>query len=585
VKKYRFYQALLKYRLLLRRKDKVLIFSVFILSLVIALFEMATAGVVALLAQAVLSPETAAGHLKKVLDFLRIDTVLSARQAFSVSVLGFCGIYLVKNVLGIFEIFFRRAIIMNIGIAARERILSSYSNMDYGLYLTRNSSFHESVVSSAGTALTGLLSVFSALSEFLIVVGLCSFATYSSPIVSVFVLVVAITFGIIQGKILAPYVTRVGERLLELGQRGSQALYEFFHAFKETLLLGKREYFIDVSQEYFEQSSRLGAISESVKEMPRFLVELLFVCVFGGVAYLANPEGVHSSSLASSLGGCFYVGFRLLPSFSRILTYLSTFEQFIPYVELVHEEFQKNIDDDFFTSCPQLTFDRSLSLTDISFQYLNTEREVLSNVCLEIRKGEILGFVGTTGSGKSTLVDIILGLLKPCRGDVLLDEKFSVSSPEWHRKIGYVPQSLYLIDGTIAENIAFGCAQADPTRLKEVILQAQLQGLVNTLPEKENTIVGERGIRLSGGERQRISIARALYIQPEVLIFDEATSSLDSPTEERIMKTIYEICAGRTVILVAHRVTTLKGCDRIAVMEKGRIKEIVSYKELMLQHA
>jgi ATP-binding cassette subfamily C protein len=187
-----------------------------------------------------------------------------------------------------------------------------------------------------------------------------------------------------------------------------------------------------------------------------------------------------------------------------------------------------------------------------------------------------MGIIGETGSGKSTLIDVLLGLLKPKTGTVQIDGQFSVSSYQWHQKIGYVPQTVYLIDDTIQANIAFGEEAVDSIQLNQVLEVAQLQKFITQLPKGVDTIVGERGIRLSGGERQRIAIARALYHDPEVLIFDEATSALDNETEACLMKMIHAVSQNRTVIMIAHRLTTLQKCDRIIVMEQGMIKDITT---------
>jgi ATP-binding cassette subfamily C protein len=181
------------------------------------------------------------------------------------------------------------------------------------------------------------------------------------------------------------------------------------------------------------------------------------------------------------------------------------------------------------------------------------------------------------------LIDVILGLLRPKSGEILIDGKFPVSCYQWHEKIGYVPQSLYLTDDTIAANIAFGEQNIDKKRLESAIDSAQLRKFVDNLPEGVQTVVGERGIRLSGGERQRIAIARALYRNPEVLIFDEATSALDNETEEKLMKTINAVSKNRTVIMIAHRTTTLKDCDRIVKMEGGIVKDVTGYEMLELK--
>ncbi|MDP2194255.1 MAG: ABC transporter ATP-binding protein, partial [Alphaproteobacteria bacterium] len=280
------------------------------------------------------------------------------------------------------------------------------------------------------------------------------------------------------------------------------------------------------------------------------------------------------------LGGYLYAGFRLMPGLNRIINQLNIFKSAIPSIERIHQEYTMIAAKENYVHVPAFEFTRGIEISDLSFQYLNTAKNALSNVSLTIKKGQCIGIVGETGSGKSTLVDIILGLLKPIEGSILVDGQYPVNAYEWHQKIGYVPQSIYLTDDTIEKNIAFGDNDIHEDRLNAAIDAAQLRKFINALPDGAKTIVGERGVRLSGGERQRIAIARALYRNPEVLIFDEATSALDHETEARLMETINAVSRDRTVIMIAHRITTLQNCDQIVVMENGTLKEITTYSKL-----
>jgi ATP-binding cassette subfamily C protein len=283
------------------------------------------------------------------------------------------------------------------------------------------------------------------------------------------------------------------------------------------------------------------------------------------------------------LGGYLYAGFRLMPGLNRIISQLNTFKSIIPSINRVYDEYHFLVQKENYIDCPTFQFSDSLTLKNVNFHYLNAQRLALQNINLTIRKGECIGIIGETGSGKSTLTDIILGLLKPNQGEVLVDDKFPVHSYQWHSRIGYVPQSVYLVDDTIAANVAFGNAAEDLNynKLQQAMNGAQLQQFIEKLPNGLNTVVGERGVQLSGGERQRIAIARALYRDPEILIFDEATSALDNETESRLMDTIDAIHQKQlTIIMIAHRLTTLKNCSRIVVMKNGMIERIISYNEL-----
>ena len=234
-----------------------------------------------------------------------------------------------------------------------------------------------------------------------------------------------------------------------------------------------------------------------------------------------------------------------------------------------------------------VSFENSLVLKNVSYRYSFSNANSLNDVSLDIKKGEKIGFVGTTGSGKSTLLDIIMGLLHPVEGHLEVDGKIITSSNVngWQSNIAHVPQSIFLIDGSIAENIAFGTPyrDIDHGRVKWAAEKAQISDVIEGWPNNYATSVGERGIRLSGGQRQRIGIARALYKKACVFVFDEATSALDSTTEQMVMETLNELADGVTILIVAHRVSTLKGCKRIVEIEMGSIRKISDYATIQSQ--
>ena len=234
-----------------------------------------------------------------------------------------------------------------------------------------------------------------------------------------------------------------------------------------------------------------------------------------------------------------------------------------------------------------LSLDTSIALEDVWFRYAGAEDYALRGVNLEILRGEAVGLVGPSGSGKSTLVDLILGLYEPGRGKVRIDGvDLQTSLPAWHRTLGYIPQSLFLIDGTIRQNIGLGLLadEIDDDAIERAVEAASLEGVIKGLPRGLDTMVGERGVRLSGGQRQRIVIARALYHDPQVLVMDEATSALDTVTERAVMDAVNKLRKHRTIIIVAHRISTVRNLDRIVFLRNGEIEASGSYDELMAGH-
>jgi ATP-binding cassette subfamily B protein len=233
----------------------------------------------------------------------------------------------------------------------------------------------------------------------------------------------------------------------------------------------------------------------------------------------------------------------------------------------------------------KINFNRGIKFDKVSFRYKTGSQNVLQHLTLSIPKGERVGIIGATGSGKSTMIDILMGLLEPTSGSLKVDEQAITKKNvlSWQRRIAHVPQAIFLSDTTIAENIAFGIDRKDIDfdRLRDVAHKAQLQDVIDKLPNQYNTLVGERGVRLSGGQRQRIGIARALYKNADILVFDEATSALDNKTEESVMKPIEALGNEITVIMIAHRITTLKKCTKIIELADGKIVNVGSYRDII----
>jgi len=569
--------AIQKLRLLLTREEKFKWLGIAGFALCTSLLEVLTATVIVIFAQVLTQPLMGQHYLSK----LGIGNDLSSTRIlfyFSI-ILGV--MYLIKNSIATLELFYQSFSIQKMNYLFKQKLLQKYAKIDYGFYLTRNSSLGMHIVNGDtelmfSSAMTALASI---LSESIIFLCLIAMLVYMNPVLAL------VTFGL--GSIIIVVVTKLmkqiyrwGKKLQEVSIASEQNLMQFFHAFKEIVLLGKTDAFINAYQVHSQKKSHLRSIQTTTNALPRMILEVLFVGLFMVTIAILCLEHESPVQMIGILGGYLYAGFRLMPGLTRIIGQLATFKSAIPSIEQVYHEYSRLGTHEVYIHAPDFVFEKSISLNNVSFNYLNTRKNALEQVSLEIKKGECIGIVGETGSGKSTLVDVILGLLRPGIGTVLVDNRFPVNSLQWHQRIGYVPQSIYLIDDTIEANIAFGESEIDVAKLQQVIDSAQLRKFIDKLQAGTKTVVGERGVRLSGGERQRIAIARALYRNPEVLIFDEATSALDNETEARLMETIHSLRQNRTVIMIAHRLTTLKNCERIVMMEHGSIKQIMVYDEL-----
>ncbi|GAJ46478.1 protein glycosylation K [Holospora elegans E1] len=570
--------AIQKFFTFLTFKEKLTWLWIVAFALTTSALEVITASIIVIFTQVLNTPETGLKYLAKI----GIRTNSSpGRIVFTLAVV--VGVvYLIKNLIATAEVFFQNFSIQKMNYNFKGKLLHRYSRTDYGFYLTRNSSLGTRVVGHDTEIifLSGMVAIAIILSEGVIFLSLIGVIIYMNPSLAFTILGIGVGVSVIITKCVLPWFYQFGQKIQETSVYGNQNLIQFFHAFKEIVLLGKGEFFINAYQVYSLKKAKIQAIQSSLNVLPRIVIEILFMGGFVvsiGILCLDQESPVH---MLGMLGGYLYAGFRLMPGLNRIINQLNIFKSTIPSVERVHQEYIMMAAKKNYVDVPEFEFDQDIEIKDLSFRYINAEKNALSSIFLKIKKGEFIGIVGGTGSGKSTLIDLILGLLSPHQGFILVDEKYPVNSYQWHGKIGYVPQSIYLTDDTIEKNIAFGETVTDKLRLDAVIDTAQLRDFIDSLPEREKTFVGEHGIRLSGGERQRISIARALYHSPEVLIFDEATSALDNETEARLMETINTVSKDRTVIMIAHRLTTLKNCSRIVVMEKGKIKEVTKYEKI-----
>lgn len=573
--------AINKLRFFLTPKEKKKWLGMVSFALSVSLLEVMAASTVIIFAEILNKPERG----KYYLSYLNIGQEWPYQKLIFFATVLCAFVFLIKNSIASFEVFFQNYTIQKMNFDFKERLLRTYSNLDYNFYLTRNSSFGTSVVGGDAEFIfsIGMVALANILSESIVFICLIIMITIINPSLFFILFGLSLAIGMGVARFCMPLFYKWGTVLQESRLLSSQHLSQFFHSYKEIILLNKCMNFIKTYLQYSKKTCHIQAFSMATNSLPRLIIELIFVSLFVVVVgYICfkqnNPE-----ALMGVLGGYLYVGFRLMPGLNRIISQLNSFKSTIPNINRVFDEIRLTNKQHIYLEQPKFTFNKTISLENISFAYNNVKKEALKNINFVIERGERIGIIGETGSGKSTLVDVILGLLRPVQGKILIDDQFPPHCRQWHQHIGYVPQTLYLTDDTIEANIALGekSEEIDRYRLQKAIEDAQLSPFILSLPQGLLTEVGERGIRLSGGERQRISIARALYRSPDVLIFDEATSALDNATEERVMETINKVSENRTVIMIAHRLTTLKDCDRIIVMQNGTIKEIKHYSALI----
>lgn len=346
---------------------------------------------------------------------------------------------------------------------------------------------------------------------------------------------------------------------------------------KDVKMLGCEETFLALHAESHKNSAKLFQWQQTLQALPRLWLE--FTAIAGLVILVLSmiARGGSMHDVIPVLGVFVAAAFRLLPSLSRILSAINSLRFSIPVTNVLEKEVRLEVQDGHSKkTADNSSFQDKLHLSKIIYSYPSASTPALNKVSVNISCREAVGFIGTSGAGKSTIIDIILGLLTPDSGQVLVDGiDIQQDMRGWQNQIGYVPQSVFLTDDTLRKNVAFGLKneEIDQKAVWHAIKAAQLEEFVSSQPDGLETIVGERGVRLSGGQRQRIGIARALYHDPEILVLDEATSSLDIDTEREIMETINILHGNKTLIIVAHRLSTVENCDRIYRLEQGRVVE------------
>lgn len=412
------------------------------------------------------------------------------------------------------------------------------------------------------------------------------------------VLIALVIFGCAYAvlyRMIRQRLVRNGRRISELATRRYKLMAEGFGGIKDVLLLGRQDDFVKRFQDSGTELSRSLSANDALAMAPKNFMDMIsFSSVILLVLYLTRNYEGDLASILPVLALYALAGFKVLPGFQQIYHAVATIKASSPAFDSIKADLKKSHatveSEASHAATGQITsFTQAIDFRDVTFTYPAKLQPALKSVSVRIPANKTIGFAGSTGSGKSTLIDLVMGLLPPDAGEILIDgvPLTPANTRAWQNMIGLVSQSIFLSDASIKENVAFGIPleKIDIHRVQEVLALAHLEEFIAELPEGIETRVGERGVQLSGGQRQRIGIARSLYHNPEVLVFDEATSALDGITEKSIMQAIHHFAGRKTIILIAHRFTTIQKCDVIYFMEKGRIVDQGTYKELMERNA
>lgn len=428
-----------------------------------------------------------------------------------------------------------------------------------------------------------LMALISLVTEAVVFVLLCFVLIATDWKLVLFMIVVFGLLSLLMLKVIKPRMATLGTKNQAIQSRIAKWRIQAIYGIKDVKVLHREAFFAD----NYESSGKVGASYSKrhavMNNIPRLLIETVFMASILSYIMIYIMTGHDATTLVPMLTAFGLAAIRLLPSVNRINTYMTDISYFRPCLDYVYENMniseisrRNNQTLQPVDESKTMQLKDKIELKNIVYAYPNTDKLIFDHASMVVPYGKSVGIMGPSGAGKSTIVDILLGLLKVHEGSITCDGvNIFDNYPAWLAQIGYIPQSIYLVDEPIRNNIAFGIAdeEIDDDRIWQVLEEAQLKDFIKTLPEGLDTTIGDRGVRLSGGQRQRLGIARALYHNPEILVFDEATSALDNETEAAVMEAINSFHGKKTMVIIAHRLNTIEKCDMIYKVDEGQIVE------------
>lgn len=527
-------------------------------------------------------------YVIKIVDILHIQ---SARQLMVIMLSTLIGLFVLKNAYLLLQTYVQNTFVTRNRNRMISRVMREFLNRPYEEYLGADiPTVFRLTDSDIPNAFQLILVMIQMVTEIVVSALICIVLVIISPGMSLFIVVIFLGMTLMITKVLKPRLNEIGRRNQSIQSRIAKWRIQSIYGLKDVKVLHREEFFV---RNYYE-SGALGAdVARNyavLNNLPRLLIETVFIAAMLLFIMIYILQGRDISVLIPQLSAFAVAAIRVMPGTNRINTYLSQIAYSQPCLDYLYENLTDAMKKDVNGSVtglehsgqdgkakqPGMHLQDKIVLDHISFTYPNTEKPILTDAHMEVKKGQSVGIMGPSGAGKSTVVDILLGLLHAQQGTITCDGKNIFEDyASWLSQIGYIPQSIYLIDESIRDNIAFGidADKIDDKRIWEVLEEAQLKSFVEELPEGLDTTIGDRGVRISGGQRQRLGIARALYHNPEILVFDEATSALDGDTEKAVMDAVNSFHGKKTMVIIAHRLNTIAKCDVIYKVEGEKIME------------
>lgn len=591
--------VLKKIAYILDAKQKRTCIGLGVLILISGLLETLGVSMIVPIVNAIMEPDDITKYLDR-FPFLRtITNAMGLTTAFKLTIamlITLMIIFVVKNLFVLFVVYRQNHFITYARNDMISRVLRDFLNRPYEDYLGADiPTVFRITDSDIPQAFSLLLCLLQMAAEIVVSVCLGIVLLIINWQMTLFILLILAVMTLINTKVIKPKLTKTGERNQHIQSRIAKWRLQAIYGLKDVKVLNRQDFFI---RNYYE-SGKIGADVATdyavYNNMPRLLIETVFMVSVMGFIAVYMAVGGNMTALIGQLTAFAVAAVRILPSVNRINTYMAQVAYQEPSLDYLYDNLSESnkTEGEMHAKAsaiagPPLHLEHEIELRNISFHYPDSDTWIFRHAGMTVEKGQSVGIMGPSGAGKSTIVDILLGLLHANEGQILCDGiDIFTNYDSWLAQIGYIPQSIYLIDESIRENIAFGIDEdkVSEDRIWEVLREAQLDEFVRELPEGLDTKIGDRGVRLSGGQRQRIGIARALYHNPEILVFDEATSALDNDTEKALMEAINAFHGRKTMIIIAHRLNTIEDCDRIYKVADEQITPTTLEGERILHEA
>ena len=557
--------------------------GLFVLMLISALAEMVSIGVIFPFLGVITNPEAVFTHhlMQPVNSFFKVNSAVDLRLIVTSL---FIAIVVLAGLIRILLIFVSTRLMFAVGVDISLMTYNSALQKPYIEHVKVNSSeLINTVFNKSGDVIYGIMMpAITLVSSIVIIIGVVSILVVINPIVmlasfSLFSLIYGVVIWITSKKI-----KRNSWLISNESTRAIKYLQEGIGGIRDVLMSNSQAFYHSIYKDAVKSLRYAQGTNSIIGTSPRYVIETIGIVFIALLAYiLTNTEG-HVSTAIPTLGLLAVGAQRLLPALQQCYVSISSIKSSeYPLRDVLSILESSNKGEEI--KVEKLQFNNKIELKNVGFKYDEDANFVLRNTTLVINKGDRIGIVGETGSGKSTLIDILMGLISPTEGDILIDNQIldETNLVNWRKSVAHVPQSIYLSDTTIEKNIAFGKNKEDidDSRVAQAAASAQIEGLISTMPNNYKTIIGENGVSLSGGQRQRIGIARALYTQSDVIVLDEATSALDYNTEKKVMDSISHMNGTKAILIIAHRTETLKNCNKIIKLDNGKITEMGRYSD------